>query len=68
MASGYGLATSAGQPLAARVAQGAGGAVAIPAVLLITASFPEGRSAPARSACSPPWPWAARRSGLSSAA
>ena len=39
-----GLATSAGQLLAARVAQGAGGAVAIPAVLaLITASFPEGR-------------------------
>jgi MFS family permease len=39
-----GLATSAGLLLAARVAQGAGGAVAIPAVLaLITSSFPEGR-------------------------
>src|SRR5215470_6580392 len=39
-----GLAMSAGMLLAARVAQGAGGAVAIPAVLaLITASFPEGR-------------------------
>jgi EmrB/QacA subfamily drug resistance transporter len=39
-----GLATSAGMLLAARALQGAGGAIAIPAVLaLITASFPEGR-------------------------
>ena len=39
-----GLATSAGGLLAARALQGAGGAIASPAVLaLITASFPEGR-------------------------
>ena len=39
-----GLATSAGWLLAARAVQGAGGAIASPAVLaLITASFPEGR-------------------------
>jgi EmrB/QacA subfamily drug resistance transporter len=39
-----GLATSAGWLLAARAIQGAGGAIASPAVLaLITASFPEGR-------------------------
>jgi EmrB/QacA subfamily drug resistance transporter len=39
-----GLATSAGLLLAARAVQGAGGAIASPAVLaLITGSFPEGR-------------------------